>query len=313
MTAEETQTTQAQTTTDAPAEAKADDKPAEQVDVRNLQDKFHGLLDQRNEFNDLAREARDARNLLNDQRREKAKEIEDQKTARDRKNEEMKKHKELRNSYQDQAKALIAQRKGKAGAIERSLPLRVRKLKGEIQAALERQETTVLGPAKEKELVDDVRRKRAELAQLEAELGKQKAANVDLSDTDAAIDELFSKADEEHEKVVAIQKVANEHHDKFVAAVKEVRTIASEADKKHQEFIALKTKADDYHNKAMELREKVMAVRGERAAEYAARRKEIGDINTRARQNISDPKAIEKANESALEQLKKGGKISFGF
>lgn len=302
MTAEETQQT-----------SQTEAKPEKEVDVRNLQDRFHALLDSRNEYNDLAREARDARNLLNDHRREKAKEIEDHKTARDRRNAEMKEHKDLRNAYQDQAKALIAQRKGKAGGLEKSLPLRVRKLRNEIQAALERQETTVLEPAKEKALIDDVRRKRVELAELEAELGKQKAATVDLSDTDAAIDELFKKADEEHEKVVAIQKLANEHHDKFVEAVKATRVTAAEADKKHQEFIALKTKADDYHNKAMELREKVMAVRGERKAEYDARRKEIGDINTRARQSVSDPKAIEKASESALDALKKGGKISLGF
>lgn len=305
MTAEETQ----QTSQTKAKPEKADEK----VDVRNLQDKFHALLDQRNEYNDLAREARDGRNLLNDHRREKAKEIEDHKVARDRKNAEMKEHKDLRNAYQDQAKALIAQRKGKAGAIEKSLPLRVRKLRNEIQQALERQETTVLSPAKEKDLIDDVRRKRAELAELEAELGKQKATSVDLSDTDAAIDELFKKADEEHEKVVALQKLANEHHDRFVEAVKATRVTAAEADKKHQEFIALKTKADEYHNKAMELREKVMAVRGERKAEYDARRKEIGDINSRARQNVSDPRAIEKANESALDALKKGGKISLGF
>ena len=312
MTAETTQTPPPATET-AP-DAKADAANAEgPVDIRNLQDKFHGLLDQRNEFNDLARAARDGRDLLNGQRREKAKEIDDQKTARDRKNEEMKQFKDLRNSYQDQAKALIAQRKGKAGAIEKSVPLQVRKLKNDIQQALERQETTVLEPAKEKALVDDVRRKRVELAALEAEMGKQKAASVDLSDTDAAIDELFKKADEEHEKVIAIQRTANEHHDKFVAAVKEVRVISAEADKKHHEFIALKTKADDYHNKAMELREKVMAVRGERAADYAARKKEIGDVNSRARQNVSDPKAIERASESALDALKKGGKISLGF
>ncbi len=312
MTAETTQTPTPATETapDAKAEAAKVEGP---VDIRNLQDKFHGLLDQRNEFNDLARAAREGRDLLNGQRREKAKEIDDQKTARDRKNEEMKEFKDLRNSYQDQAKALIAQRKGKAGAIEKSIPLQARKLKNDIQQALERQETTVLDPAKEKALVDDVRRKRVELAALEAEMGKQKAASVDLSDTDAAIDELFKKADEEHEKVLAIQKLANEHHDKFVAAVKEVRMISGEADKKHHEFIALKTKADDYHNKAMELREKVMAVRGERAADYAARKKEIGDVNHRARQSVSDPKAIERASESALDALKKGGKISLGF
>lgn len=307
MTAETTQQTPA--TENATTEAKAEEK----VDIRNLQDKFHGLLDQRNELNDAARAAREDRDLLNNQRREKAKEIDDQKGARDRYNDQAKEHKELRNSYQDQAKALIAERKGKAGDASRSLPLQVRKLKQELEQMAKRQETTVLSRDKERVLMETMAAKVRELRGLEAKLGEQKALSADISDTDAAIDELFAKADEEHEKVVELQKKADEHHQKFVAAVKEVRTVASEADAKHKEFIAIKTKADECHNKAMELREKVMAVKGERAAEYAARRKEIGDVNSRARQNINDPKALEKANETALDALKKGGKISLGF
>ncbi len=288
-------------------------KSEEKVDLRNLQDKFHGLLDQRNEYNDLAREAREGRDLLNNQRREKAKEIDDQKSARDRYNAQAKEHKDLRNSYQDQAKALIAERKGKAGGASRSLPLQVRKLKGEIEGLVKRQETTVLTRDKERVLMETLAAKVRELKGLEKELAEQKVLYADVADTDGTIDELFAKADEEHEKVVELQKKANEHHDKFVAAVKEVRVIAAEADAKHQEFIAIKTKADECHNKAMELREKVMAVKGERAAEYQARRKELGDVNDRARMNVNDPKAIEKANESAFEDLKKGGKITLGF
>ena len=285
----------------------------EPVDLRNLQDKFHGLLDQRNEYNDLARGARETRDMLNAQRREKAKEIDDQKLARDRYNAEAKEHKDLRNSYQDQGKALIAERKGKTGAVERSLPLQVRKLRQEIEKMLERQETTVLTPAKERELVESVSDKRRELKTLEAKLGEQKTLSTDISDTDATINELFARADEEHAKATELQEKANEHHDKFVAAVKEVRVIASEADQKHQEFVALKTKADELHNKAMELREKVMAVKDERQADYAARRKEIGDVNQRARSAVSHKKAMEKAGEDALQPLKKGGKIQLGW
>ena len=308
MTAETTQQTPATetATTDAPA-------TEEKVDIRNLQDKFHGLLDQRNELNDAARGAREGRDLLNNQRREKAKEIDDQKGARDRYNGEAREHKELRNSYQDQAKALIAERKGKAGDASRSLPLQVRKLKAELEQMAKRQETTVLSRDKERVLMETMAAKVRELRGLEAKLGEQKALNADLGDTDAAIDELFAKADEEHAKVVDLQKKADEHHQKFVAAVKEVRTIAAEADAKHKEFIAIKTKADECHNKAMELREKVMAVKGERQAEYQARRQEMGEFNNRARQNVNDPKALEKASENALEDLKKGGKISLGF
>lgn len=283
-----------------------------QEEIRNLQDKFHNLLDQRNHYNDLAKEARDGRNLLNDQRREKAELLEELKGKRDAANDEMRKHKERRNAYQDQAKALIAQKKGKTGALERSLPLRVRKLRNDIENALERQETTVMAPHKERDLIDSVRHMQAELDRLEKELAKQKTIEVDLDDTDQAIDQLFAQADAEHEKVKKWNETARGHHEKFVATIKEIRVVQKEADTKHKEFVAIKEKADEYHNKAMELREKVMAVRGERRAEFQRRRDEINSVNRAARQNVNDPKAIEKANEDALEQLKKGGKISLG-
>lgn len=281
-----------------------------QGELRNLQDKFHDLLDQRNHYNDLSREARDARNLLNDQRREKAAEIQKHKEARDKLNDTMREHKDLRNSYQDQAKALIAQRKGKAGAMEKSIPLQVRKLRNEIQGLLERQETSVLTPAKENALLESVREKKKDLKALEAQLDEQKALSVDITDTDKAIDELFAKADEEHAKVVAVQKEATEHHKKFVEAIKETRVVQAEADEKHQEFVALKTKADGYHEKAMELREKVMAVKKERRQEFQERKKEIRDVNQRAKKAVDDPDRRKEVEDDALEMLKKGGKIS---
>jgi len=63
----------------------------------------------------------------------------------------------------------------------------------------------------------------------------------------------------------------------------------------------------------MELREKVMSIRNERKAAFDAARAEVREVNQVARRNVSDPKAIERHNESLLEQMKKGGKISLGF
>src|SRR5437868_4102257 len=102
----------AATPASAPAVATVVDPNAPAPDLRNLQDKFNALLEQRNTMNDLARKAADERNQLNEQRRGKAAGIEASKVARDAANEEMRKHKELRNAYQDQAKALIAEKKG---------------------------------------------------------------------------------------------------------------------------------------------------------------------------------------------------------
>jgi uncharacterized coiled-coil DUF342 family protein len=302
----------------APPEASADapdgaGAAGKTVDVRNLQDKFNSLVEQRNQSNDLARAAANERNLLNEQRRVKSQEIEVHKTARDAANEVMRSHRAVRDAYQDQAKALIAQKKGKTGALDRSLHLQVRKLQNDIAAMVEQQQTVVLSASKEKVLVEKIRDMFLELKAKEAELKGQKTIEVDLSDTDASIDQLFAKADEEHAHVVAALKEAQGHHEKFIAGVKEIRVLVAEANKKHAEFVALKQKADDAHTKAMELREKVMAIRGERKAEYDARRKEVQEVNQTARKAVNDPRALDRIKDDALEQLKKGGKISLGF
>jgi uncharacterized coiled-coil DUF342 family protein len=287
--------------------------PSGPVDVRNMQDKFNNLLTARNQFNDLARAAREERDLLNEGRRTKSLEMEEAKTARDAANEVMRTHKELRNAYQDQAKALIDAKKGKSGAMERSLPLQVRKMRNDLQALVEQQQTTQLTVAKERVLVEKIRDLWTELKVKEEELKKQKTVKADLAGADATIDELFAKADEEHAHVAAAMKEAAAHHEKFIAGIKEVRVLVAEANKKHAEFVAYKEKADESHNKAMEMREKVMAVREAKKAEYDAARKEIRDVNQSARRNVADPKAIDQYKEKALEELKKGGKITLGF
>jgi uncharacterized coiled-coil DUF342 family protein len=296
----------------APDAAQAE-KPMGEGDVRNLQDKFNNLLNTRNEHNDLAKAARTERDQLNEARRSKLAELDTHKAARDAANAVMRTHKELRNQYQDQAKALIEQKKGKTGGVERSLPLTVRKLRNDLQAMVEQQQTTSLSVQKERLLVEKIAETWKELKSKEAELGKQKAVIADMSETDGSIDALFAKADEEHAKVSAAMKEAQAHHESFIAGIKEVRVLVSEANAKHAAFVAHKTKADESHNKAMELREKVMAIRGERKAAFDAERREVREVNTQARRNVSDPKAMDRHNDSLLEQMKKGGKITLGY
>lgn len=308
----------AENTTEETTEESVEEKPQVDVsnlseaDVRNLQDKYHKLLDTRNEYNGLARTVRDERNALHEERRLEAEKLQENKSKRDEANQQAKVHRDRRNEYQTQAKSLIAQKRGKTGGLERSLPVRIRKLKGDIERSLERQETSVLSVEKERDLIDGIRKQRAELAELERQFEEQRATMGDLDDADKGIDELFAKADEEHEKVVEFQKLGQAHHEKFVEALKAIKILRTEADAKHKAYIAYKTKADDSHNKAMELREQVVAVRGERRAQWQARRNEISEFNKSAK-NLSDPKALEEASESALDALKSGGKISLGF
>ncbi len=294
----------------APATPEA---PLTEGDVRNLQDKFNNLLNTRNEHNDLAKAARTDRDQLNEARRVKLAELDVHKAARDAANAVMRTHKELRNQYQDQAKALIEQKKGKTGGVERSLPLTVRKLRNDLQAMVEQQQTTSLSVAKERLLVEKIAETWKELKAKEQVLSQQKSIVADMSETDGSIDALFAKADEEHQKVAAAMKEAQAHHEAFIAGVKEVRVLVSEANAKHAAFVAHKTKADECHNKGMEMREKVMSIRGERKAAFDAERREVREVNQSAQRKVSDPRAIERHNDTLLEQMKKGGKITLGF
>ncbi len=316
MTETSAPTPAAPTAPETPAAASAPavpEVPLTEADVRNLQDKFNNLLNTRNEHNELAKAARTDRDQLNEARRVKLAELDVHKAARDAANEVMRTHKELRNQFQDQAKALIEEKKGKVGGMERSLPLTVRKLRNDLQAMVEQQQTTSLSVAKERLLVEKIAETWKELKAKEQEMGRQKTVIADMSETDGSIDALFAKADEEHAKVAAAMKEAQAHHEAFIAGVKQVRILVSEANAKHAAFVAHKTKADECHNKGMEMREKVMAIRGERKAAFDAERREVREVNQVARSKVSDPRAMERHNDTLLDQIKKGGKITLGF
>src|SRR5205823_2722739 len=146
-------------------------------------------------------------------------------------------------------------------AAKPAAPVDVRNLQDKFNSLIEgRNQSNDLarGAADERNLLNEARRTKSQELEVhkaardaanevkgkEAELKQQKTVEIDLSDTDGSIDGFFAKADEEHAKVVAALKEAQGHHEKFIAGVKEVRTLVSEANKKHAEFVAHKLKAD---------------------------------------------------------------------
>ncbi|RLF57339.1 MAG: hypothetical protein DRN25_06680, partial [Thermoplasmata archaeon] len=89
--------------------------------------------------------------------------------------------------------------------------------------------------------------------------------------------------------------------------------LINEAKKKHEEYLEVKRQADEFHRKAMEMRARIITIRREIRAKREEAKKAIEEINIEAKQALFDEKKLEEITEEALENLKKGGKISIGL
>ncbi|MBW3584039.1 MAG: hypothetical protein KY455_13190 [Euryarchaeota archaeon] len=292
-----------------PRQAKKDERFTE---IDNLQTKYDALVQKRNELNDLARQLRSERDLLNKGNQEFRERLDKAKKERDEWNEKMREAKARRDEYQAQAKALIATKGPKSGEVSKSLPVQVRQLERQIRDLEMEQQTQPHSIEAERDLVKLIKAKQQELTDLRKQLDANREIKVALDDIDAGIDELFKRADEEHQQVQHFYELGSAAHQKFVEALEEAKTVQKEANQKHREFIATRERSDEIHAKAMEIRESMLAIRGEERAARDAARREVQDINKNVRQALNDPKRREEQAEDAIAALKKGGKISLG-
>lgn len=280
--------------------------------LENLQKKYDVFVQRRNELNDSGRQLRQERDLLHEARKQFKSTMDSNKAKRDALNDKMREAKARRNEFQAQAKALIASRQAKGGDVSQSIPLQARQLEKQIRDMETKQQTQAHSIEAERNLVKAIKAKGMELAELRTKLTANKELKVDLDNIDQSIDDLFKKADEAHQEVQAFYKEAAKHHDEFVKAVEESRVLTREANEKHQAFIESRERANEQHAKAMELREAMMGLRGERRAEYEARKNELRDYNDGVRKAVADPVTLAAKADDDLQALKKGGKISLG-
>jgi phosphoserine phosphatase len=219
------------------------DKKQELEQLRNAEKKFQSYIERRNELNDLARILREERNMLNDKHKDIKDEMKALKKQRDDLVEKMRHHKNLRNQLQSQAKELIAARKKKKGEVFKNLPLRLEEIKADVQMLEYRQETVPMNPSEENELIDLIREKQKEFRSLKKQLSEQESIMVDISDKDKAIDELFKKADEQHELVQKYYQESQGKHTAYIKMVDEVSIAIAEANKKHEQYIETRNEA----------------------------------------------------------------------
>jgi phosphoserine phosphatase len=290
--------------------AEISDKKKEMEQLRNAEKKFQSYIDRRNELNNLAKILREERDMVNAKHKEMREDMALLKKERDELVTQMRAHKELRNGYQKQAKELITARQKKKGEVFKNLPLRVEELKADVQMLEYQQETTILNPQDENDLIDQIRKKQKEYQTLQKELDKQQTLQVDISDKDRAIDELFKKADEEHEQVQKFYNESQKKHEEYMKLVNELSVTIAESNKKHEEYIEARNEAQQNHEKAIEMRGHIVEVRNERRKRYEESKRILKEQNLQARKAVMDDDKLKKIADSALDSLKKGEKIS---
>jgi uncharacterized coiled-coil DUF342 family protein len=282
-----------------------------QGNLRNAEKDFRRLIEKRNELNDMAREARDERDALNEQKKGLVAQMRSLQTERDAKNAAAREAKEQRNEFQRQAKMLIENKRkmrkdntatGQGGVI--------RALENEIRAMERMQETSAMTVAKENELIDKIKAKSKELADARLKYADEAKLLSDVKDIDTKIDDLFRQADESHKKVVELSNEGQALHDQIGPVLDQLKFLDTKSDEKHQGYIALRKEADEFHAKAMALRGEVEKMREARAKAYGERKQEMQSQNGEARDQLFNEAKLEDKADDAMKALLAGGKIS---
>ena len=284
-------------------------KKKRRTELESAENRYQSLLEKRNELNTMARSLREERDMINQRKRTTADHVSELKKNRDRLVGLRREHIKLRNRYQAQAKEIIARKRDRTKKIYPSLPREVEARKAELQMLDQRQQTTSLSIDAERELIETIKKKQEELADLEKQLTEQSALGGEVTEMDANIDELFKKADEQHAKVVEFSKEIDELHERMSALVEELSMMNNESDKKHQAFLKVRQRADHYHQKAQEMRQKIMAIKREKRADEREAKKEVRAHSREVQKYFEDKEALTKHKDDELDKLKKGKKI----
>ncbi len=281
----------------------------EKSELETAEIKLETLIQRRDALNAEAAAARQARDLLHNQRKELSEQMHALRDERDAFVREMRVHRDRRNELQAKAKELIELKRKVRGAMHTSIVGDLERLRKEVKELEMRQQTSPMKLDEENALLDDLRGKLRELKELEGLKGDQDRTYREVRDLDASITDLFKAADQEHELVVKLSTEQKDRHEKLVGVMTQISGLVEEANKKHEEFLDIRARADEFHKKAMEMREKVLTIRNEKRAEIREARNLIRQQNLTVRKELLDDRKLDKAAEEALQVLLKKGRV----
>lgn len=271
--------------------------------------KYRNLIEKRDALNEEAKVFREERDALNEERRELNEEMKTLKEQRDALVAEMRLHKKERNECQRKAKELIEFRRKKRKEVGKDLGLHLERLRKDIGKLQIKQETVPMGLKDENLLLEEMKRKRAEIEECERIYEEQQKIALDIENLDDSIDVLFRKADAEHEMVVKLSEEAQGIHEKIMDLVKEISHLIAEANKKHEEFSKIRERADYYHKRAMEMRERILSIKKARREEEEEARRIMERQKVKVSKILYSKERREKAADRALKTLLEKKKI----
>ena len=209
----------------------------------DLKNKSEEYKDKRNEFNLEASKCATKRNDLNKRTKELIEEAQQLKKLRDENNEQVAQSKLKRDELNDQANKIYAE----IDKIRKGLNLgdgpSLKELKKQIDALEFRQQTEVMTPAKERELVDSITKMSDELKHKKSQLEGNTELKTFLEQAQALRDEALVH----HNKVKEFADAAQQYHDKMIAIFKDADAIRAESDTAHKEFVKAQEAADEQH------------------------------------------------------------------
>ena len=279
------------------------------TELEKAEIKLRDLMDRRDVLNQEANIHRHERDQLHEQKRGLAADLRKLKDERGAFVDEMRAHKAKRNQYQSKAKHLIDLRRQLRGRVKAGVGSDLATLRREIARIEMDQQTRPMKLSEENELLDELKAKVREARELEKIKGEEDVVRKDVKEIDAKIDELFTRADEEHMQVVALSEKANAIHEQVTHLVQNLAVLIAEANKKHEEYLEVREKADEVHQKVMEMRGKVLTERDAKRAEQREARQLLKDQRKHVREALFDEKKLDEFADKAVEALLKKGKV----
>ena len=209
---------------------------------------LHRML--RDKHNKEAREWADKRDELNKKIKEMLTEAKEHKKQRDELNEKVKEYKEERRKWNQEVQEFARQLKeAKSRLLPRKDLPNIGKLKKKLKELEFKQQTMVLTPEKERELVELIDSLYKKITEYEKEMDDEMKKNQELKELQEGFKEAKGNAEHYHKLVEETVAKAQEHHNKMVELFEKVDEIRKDADEAHRLFVENKKIADEEHEK----------------------------------------------------------------
>ncbi len=276
----------------------------EQAELR-----YRNLLEKRDRHNADARAVREERDLLNRKKKELLREIAGLRKKRSRLLKEVREHKETRNALQGRARELIQVKRQLRVELKGGVEGELTRRRERIREMESRQQTAALTLEQEERLLAELRRAHDDVAHLEAVEKEHRDVLRQVGEIDSAIDDLFQRAEGEHQLVLQGSEEAEKRRAEVEEREDGLSLLIAEADRIHDVYLSIRKKADHYHQRAMEMREKLVAIKHSRREEYEDALKIIRERKEKVKKALEDEEAVEEALDKALSTLRKGGRL----